>query len=333
MARAEGKGKKSAPAGQTRRKPLRVALTGAAFWFGRLLTSALAADPRVEKIICLDIADPGIDDPKVLYSTLDLTNPVADRLLSDILTQEKVNAFVHLAFPITPTNDHQFAHELTVIGTIHALNACAAVGIKRLVALSSTMVYGALPDNPIYLNEDAALRAIKRHSTIKDLVEAEHLLARYRTKHADASVAVVRPCTMMGPHSEDFMARYLQSPIVTTLLGFDPLFQFVHEQDAVNAFAHCLLIGADGAFNLTGEGVVLLSSAIKILGNINVPLTRLIAGAAARMLWQAGLSGFAPEHLDRFRFSLIADGSKIRSELNFSPQLNTRQTLSGVPVG
>src|SRR4051794_9890469 len=41
--------------------------------------------------------------------------------------------------------------------------------------------------------------------------------------------------TLAGPTVESYITRWLARPVVPTLLGFDPLVQFVHEVDALAA--------------------------------------------------------------------------------------------------
>ena len=68
-------------------------------------------------------------------------------------------------------------HELETIGSLYILNACAAVGIRRLVVASTTMVYGPRPDNPNFLTETHPLRGHPAAHCVTNRVEAEELVA------------------------------------------------------------------------------------------------------------------------------------------------------------
>ena len=42
-----------------------------------------------------------------------------------------------------------------------------------------------------------------------------------------------RTAPIIGPSVDNFLTRYLNHKLVPTVLGFDPLWQFLHEADAV----------------------------------------------------------------------------------------------------
>ena len=142
-------------------------------------------------------------------------------------------SLVHAAFREDPDPNLEMDHELETIGTLHVMHACAAAKVRRLVVVSSTMLYGPWPDNPNFLTEaHPAARASGRPQRGKPAIEAESLLASWARGHPDTEVTVLRNCWILGPSYEDHVVtRYLARPVVPTLMGYDPLLQFVHEDD------------------------------------------------------------------------------------------------------
>lgn len=63
---------------------------------------------------------------------------------------------VHLAFIMAVTHNRKKAYDIDVNGTRNVLKACDKT--KKIIAVSSTSVYGAHPDNPEWLTEDRPLR-------------------------------------------------------------------------------------------------------------------------------------------------------------------------------
>src|SRR5215470_9347392 len=71
--------------------------------------------------------------------------------------------------------------------------AAAAGQVGRVILVTSAIVYGARPDNPVPLEETAPLRADPDGSVAGDLLEIEHLARRSPRVHPGLSVTVVRP--------------------------------------------------------------------------------------------------------------------------------------------
>ncbi len=80
-----------------------------------------------------------------------------------------------------------------VRGAQTVLTAAAAERIGRVVLVTSAMVYGARPDNPVPLPEDAPLLADADGSVAGDLLEVEELARRSRRVNPGTPVTVVRP--------------------------------------------------------------------------------------------------------------------------------------------
>ena len=62
-------------------------------------------------------------------------------------------------------------------------------------------------------------------------------------------------------------------PIVPTSLGFDPRLQLLHEADAVEVLRLATRGDAPpGVVNVAGDGVVLLSQAVRRAGRVRLPV-------------------------------------------------------------
>src|SRR5687768_16700681 len=123
---------------------LRVAVTGAAGNLGRLLLPKLEADPRVEKVLALDLRAPVQPGPKVAYRRVDLVRHDAEAQLTQLLRDEKIDVVYHLAFHLAAGRGAS-SHELEVMGTLQLLGAVASTGLSRLIVPSLTALYGARP--------------------------------------------------------------------------------------------------------------------------------------------------------------------------------------------
>jgi UDP-glucose 4-epimerase len=287
-----------------------IAVTGLGSFIGRRLVDRLLERSPQLRVIALDHRRPFRLDSRVRFHRIDLTEPTADGQLAEILTRERAEAVVHAAFRTSPTPDLEMDHELETIGSLHVMNACAAAKVKRLVVASSTMLYGPRPDNPNFLTEAHPLRGHPDAHTVEDRVEMEGLLAEWRDRHSDTEVTVLRPCWIMGPTYWDHVTSFFSLPVIPMLMGYDPLMQFVHEEDCLRAFERATLSPIPGVFNVVARGVLPLSTIVRLAGKRILPLPAPILYRMAYYPSQ-GQTGDPPAGFyDYLRYLWVADGAR-----------------------
>ncbi len=309
------------------RAPASVAVTGAASFLGKNLIGLLEEDERVRRIVTLDIAAPKTAGPKTRVYDLDLTQPTAEERICEILAAEAVDTVVHLSFLASPTHATAWAHELESVGTMHLLNACRRAEVRKLVMWSQTVLYGAHPTNPNFLTEKHPLRARRTDPFFADKIEAEGDALRFGKPGKGRVVTILRTAPILGPTVDNFVSRYLSRRLVPTMLGFDPLWQFVHEADAVAAFKLAVDRDTPGVFNIVGDGVLPLSTVIKLAGRVGLPIPRPLANPIVSALWVAHVSEAPPAFLDYLQYLCVADGDSAARIMGFSPVYTTREAV------
>jgi UDP-glucose 4-epimerase len=243
-----------------------IAITGLrTFLGGGLVTRLLGRNPDI-RLIGFDQRRPHRLDERVRFVRVDLTDPAAGSRIAEVLEEDGAEALVHTAFRSNPTDDIEADHELETIGSLHVMNACAAANVRRLVLASSTMLYGPRPDNPNFLTEEHPLRGHPDAHSVKDRVEVEGLLANWAARHPVTEVTVLRNCWILGPRFSNRVTRYLALPVVPKLLGYDPLMQFVHEEDCLDAYELATLESHPGVYNVAGRGVLPFSTLLRLAG-------------------------------------------------------------------
>ena len=305
----------------------KVALTGADGFLGRNLVGLLEEDPRFERIVAIDVRQPQTAGHKTRFYQVDLTEPSADARLGELLDAEDVDTFVHLAFLASPTYATAWAHELQSIGTMHVLNACRERCIRKFVLWSETLLYGPHPDNPNFLTEHHRLRGLPGSNFLADRIDAERETARFAEQNPDRVVTILRLAPMLGPTVQNYVTRWLSRKLVPTMMGFDPLLQFLHELDAVAAFMLAIDRDVPGAFNIVGDGVLPVSTAVKLAGRIALPIPHFLARQANALFWAAHLNEAPPAFLDFLRYLCVADGARARDELGFRPAFTSREAV------
>lgn len=304
-----------------------VVVTGAASFLGANLVGLLEEDPRVARIVAVDVKPPGTAQRKTRFYEVDFTGVSAEARLSEILSAEHADTLVHLAFMSSPTHATAHAHELESVGTRHVLVAARHANVRKVVMWSQTLLYGAHPSNPNFLTERHPLRAPASEPWFADKIEAENELARFAERNPQAVVTVLRTAPILGPTVHNFLTRYLARRMVPTAMGFDPLVQLLHEVDAIAAFKLAIDRDHPGVYNVVGDGVLPLSTVIKLAGRLAVPIPHPLARTMGAALWLAQISEAPPSFMHYLRFLCVADGGKARDKLGFRPAYTTREAV------
>jgi UDP-glucose 4-epimerase len=287
-----------------------IAVTGLHGTIGQQLVPRLLAREKSLRVIGIDLRRPMRFDERARFHRVDLTEPTADGRLAEVLQAERVEALVHAAFRADPTADLEADHELETIGSLHVMHACAAAKVRRLVVASSTELYGPRPDNPNFLTESHPLRGHPRAHAVGDRIEMERLLSEWAASHPDIEVTVLRPCWMFGPSHWNRVVRYFSLPVVPVPLGYDPLFQLVHEDDVVRAFERAVLQPRPGVFNLTGTGVAPLSTLLRQAGKRVLKIPGPILHRLAYYPSQNQTGDPPDAFYDYLRYLWVADGAR-----------------------
>lgn len=306
--------------------PLRIAVTGGRTVVGHGILRGLDRIGGVERAIVFDIQPPDTDDPRVLFHSLDLTQPGVESEMAAAMQEHGVTVLLHAAFLWNTVRDVEWAHELESVGTDRVLAAVLAGGIRRLVVTSSVTVYGISHRNATPLTEEAPLISARTLPPWKEKVAAEMAVSRFAAAHPEVCVTVIRSAILLDPEVERAVARTFRGRFIPALMGFDPQFQFLHPDDLIEVYVRALREDHPGVFNVAPEDAMPLSEMIRAGGKVGIPMPHVIALPGYRLLWTAGIGEVHPSFLNFLRFSLITDGAKARAEFGFSPR-STRETV------
>jgi len=305
----------------------RTAVTGIASFLGARVLRRLAESRGADGVVAVDVAAP----PPTLgvrHRELDFTEPASDQRLLELLREEGVDTVVHSAFFTNPRRDANYAHELESIGTLNLLAASAAAGVRRVVMRSFTAVYGARGHNPNFLTEAHPLQPNPSLGWVRDKLEAEQHAAAFARRYPDMKVTVLRFAPLFGPGVHTFYTRVFDHRVVPLLLGYDPLVQLLHPDDAVTALLAAAERGPGGAFNVVPTRPLPLLTALHLAAKVPVFVPHPAAYAGADLLWAAGLGSAPGAFVDYVRYLFVADGEKARQGLGFQPRYSSREALS-----
>lgn len=306
----------------------RVVVVGAHTILGSLMIDSLEKDERVDEFYVIDLHSPSKKAYKKLrFIRVDLIAPGADALLAEELQKIQATLVLHCALKNNPSLNWVYAHELEVIGTLNLVHACKAAKIRKFILCSSTVVYGASPKNPNYLSESYPLAKNADAHFVRDKVDAEKQVALLHEEAPQMIVTVLRFCLVLGPRSDNYFTELFRRPVVPTLLGYDPLLQFIHERDALRALRLVTYKDYKGTFNIVGRGVIPLSYALRQSGKLSLPLISWVAYPAVQLLWNMQMISVPGRLLDFFKYLWVADGDKAKQVIGFESKLTSKETF------
>jgi UDP-glucose 4-epimerase len=304
-----------------------VLVTGVSRDLGRRFARAVNGDPAVKRVIGVDVVPPRGDIGDVSFVRADIRNPV----IAKVIAKEDVDTVVHMSVIATPgsSGGRHTMKELNVIGTMQLLAACQkAPGLQNLVVKSTTTVYGASSRDPAMFTEDMEPRRAPRAGYAKDVAEIEGYVRGFARRRPDVRVTMLRAANVVGPHVTSPITSYFRLPVIPTVLGHDPRMQFLHERDLLDVLRHAAVTDVAGTFNVAGDGVLMLSQAIRRLQRPSVKLPGFAVGNVGSVLRSARVADFSPEQLGFLTYGRGVDTTRMRRILGFEPTFTTEEAFA-----
>ena len=295
---------------------MRIFVTGSASHLARAWLPKLCADPRVERVIGIDLAPAIFTHAKFTHQRVDIRSPNIGSLMSGC------DALVHLAWVVlrgkmTATT----MHEINVHGTKRVFEAARAAGITRLIHLSSAAVYGSGEN----LSEAAPLNPLPNFLYAQHKAEVEDYLAREFPQ-----ALRLRPHIILGPHCQPLLKQLLHLPCYPRLPDPQPRLHCVHEDDVADAINLALFNLSCGALNLAAVGEYSVKEVItaRYPNAIGVPFRWV--KHTLNIAWHVTGYGGEPAWLDGMRHTLTLDCVRAYSELAWRPKFTATEALAAV---
>src|SRR4051794_197344 len=265
----------------------RILVTGLSTYWGARLARELEQNPDVDAIIGVDSADPAGELERTEFVRVGTQHALLRRVVEAAEIDTVIDT--RLVVDSTVTTPRR-AHENNVIGTMNILAACSGPNssVRKLIFKSSAHYYGAEQDDPAFFTESMGRPHPPRTAIERDIVEAEATVADYAEKNPDVSVAILRFANVLGPTVRTGHTALLSLPVVPMILGFDPRYQFVYEDDVVSSLEHVVANDIRGLYNVAADGVLAFSEVVGLLGKTYAPVlppwgTSVAAAALARV--------------------------------------------------
>jgi UDP-glucose 4-epimerase len=303
----------------------RVLVTGlSTFWGGRVAQS-LEDDPGVDVIVGLDTHEPTVELERTEYVRVDANYSI----LARIVKAAQIDTIIHTFLVVDPTQMSRRAmHEVNVIGTMNLFAAASTPDstVRDVIVKSSTVVYGAAPEDPVWFTEETPRSRTPRAGVERSLDAVEGYVRDFADDNPHVNVALMRFSNVIGEGIQTPLTRALQLPLVPTLAGFDPRFQFVHEHDVIRSILFALDHNLVGVYNVAGDGLLPWSECAAIVGRRTIALPPYGTSFVTTPLARLGVLDLPDDYLALLKYGRGVDNTKLK-ELGFEYEYTSAQAV------
>jgi UDP-glucose 4-epimerase len=297
---------------------MKVLITGISGALGRRVATTLQS--RGHEVIGID-RRPWYHPPEGIRV---FQHDIRKRPAEDVFRTQRPNAVIHMATVTHLTHRSEDRFRINLVGTQAVFDHCHTYGVKRAIFVGRHTYYGAAPDSALYHTEAEPPMAVHTFPELSDLVAADLYAGSALWRYPEIDTAVLRLCYTLGPLRQGTLAAFIRGPRVPTVLGFDPLFQFVHDYDAADAIGVALDKSLRGVFNVAGPPPVPLSVLIQQTGRTNVPIPEPVFNF---MLGRFGLPRLPKGALSHVKYPVVMDASAFQNAAGWQPAFDEDATM------
>lgn len=297
---------------------MRVLIAGISGALARMVAERLAS--RDHHVIGID-RRPWPDAPKGVEV---FNADIRKRPAEDVFRRLRPDAMIHMA---TVTHLHtrfEERYRINLQGTRRIFENCAEFGVKQAIFVGRHTIYGAAPDTPLYHTEGEPPLGATTYPDLADLVAADLFAGSALWRWPEIKTCVLRLVYTLGPSKRGPLAAFIGGRRVPTVLGFDPLFQFMHEYDAAKAIIAALEHAPRGVFNVAGPQAVPLSVLSRATGKVPVPI---FESLYERVLGRFGFPKLPPGAVNHIKYPIVVDDTAFREATGYTHDFDETQVM------
>jgi UDP-glucose 4-epimerase len=249
---------------------------------------------------------------------------IRKRAAEDVFRKMRPHVVVHMGTVTSLVMPGEERYRINLGGTRAVFDHCRAYGVEHCIFVGRHTYYGAAADSPLYHTEDEPPMALSTFPELADLVAADLYAGTALWRFPELTTSVLRACYSLGPSGHGTLGTFLKGARVPTLLGYDPLFQFMHESDVASAILLTIEKRIRGVFNVVGPPPVPLSIIVHQTGRHALALPEFVYAFA---LGRFGLPKLPAGALSHIKYPVIADGSAYRAATDFVHAFDEATTM------
>jgi UDP-glucose 4-epimerase len=240
---------------------------------------------------------------------------VRKRAAEDVFRKHRPQVVVNMATVTSLVMPGEERYQINLGGTRAVYEYCRAYGVEHSIFVGRHTFYGAGPDSPLFHKEDEPPLALNVFPELSDLVAADLYAATALWRYPELATTVLRVSYTLGPTGHGTLASFLRGKRVPMVLGFDPLFQFMHEDDLTEAIALTLDKRPRGVFNVAGPQPLPLSRVVVESDRTPVPVPEFVLSG---MIGRFGFPKLPRGALSHIKYPVVVDASAFREATGFA---------------
>ena len=298
---------------------MKVLIPGVAGLLARIVACKMIE--RGYEVVGID-SRPWADPPKgLVLHTMDIRKRAAE----DIFRSFRPDTVVHMATVthlMKKSNDDRY--RINLGGTRAVFDHCNTYDVPNVIFVGRHTYYGAGPDSPLYHTEEEPPTGANTFAELADLVAADLYAGSALWRYPKLGTSILRLCYTLGPTKHGTLAAFIKGPRVPMVFGFDPLFHFMHEEDAAGAIIAAAEKQIRGVFNVSGPPPLPLSIIIREAGRTPIPVPEFVFRMA---LGRFGLPSLATGAIAHIKYPIVIDSLPFRKLTGFRFEYDAPATL------
>jgi UDP-glucose 4-epimerase len=300
---------------------VKVLITGVSGGLARMLAQRLLQEGM--EVIGVD-RRPWPDPPRGLkvYKA-----DIRKRPAEDVFRTHTPDAVVHMATVTYLSARQEERYRINLGGTQTIFEHCHTYGVKHAVFVGRHTIYGAAADAPLYRTEAEPPLGTATYPALADMVAADLFAGSALWRYPDLDTSVLRLAYTLGPSMRGTLASFLggrRGQRVPMVLGFDPLFQVMHEYDAVEGILLALTHKLRGIFNVAGPNPIPLSVLCRRAERVTIPVPEFFFSTAVRRLALSPLPASAINHV---KYPVVIQDRAFRQATGYQHQVDEERLL------
>ena len=249
---------------------------------------------------------------------------IRKRAAEDVFRRERPDCVVHMATVNALSASGEERARINIAGTRAVFDHSVAHGVKHVVVVGRHTYYGASADSPLYHTENEPPNGIGNFPELADLVAADLYAANMLWREPKITTTLLRLVYTLGPSKTGTLSSFLRGKLVPMVFGFDPLFQYLEEDDAARGITLAVEKRPRGIFNVSGPAPVPLGTIARETGRTVVPVPEPIL---VQMLGRFGFPNLPKGALEHIKYPIVVDGSAYKAATGFTHNTDEVEAL------